>query len=98
MKILESFAHRIPVVSTIIGADGLDVVDGVHLLLADDPDAFARACHRLLTEPDLRVRLAVAAEALFLERYESSTAQQHLEALVRDVATTGGRHGAGRRP
>jgi glycosyltransferase involved in cell wall biosynthesis len=98
LKILESFAHRIPVVSTIIGADGLDVVDGVHLLLADDPDAFARACHRLLTEPDLRVRLAVAAEALFLERYESSTAQQHLEALVRDVATTGGRHGAGRRP
>ena len=42
LKILESFAHRIPVVSTTIGADGLDVEDGVHLLLADRPEEFAR--------------------------------------------------------
>ena len=54
LKILESFAHRVPVVSTTIGAEGLGVVDGVHLLLADDPDSFAAACERLLTEPDLR--------------------------------------------
>ena len=41
LKILESFAHRIPVVSTTVGADGLDVEDGVHLLLADRPEEFA---------------------------------------------------------
>ena len=32
VKILESFAHRVPVVSTTLGAEGLDVEDGVHLL------------------------------------------------------------------
>ena len=48
LKILESFAHRVPVVSTTLGAEGLDVRDGVHLLLADDPDAFAAATVRLL--------------------------------------------------
>ena len=89
LKILESFGHRIPVVSTTIGADGLDVENGVHLLLADDAAAFAAACHRLLTEPDLRVRMADAAEALFLERYESSVADRHLEALVESVARGG---------
>ena len=72
LKILESFAHRVPVVSTTIGAEGLEVVDGVHLLLADDPDAFAAACQRLLTEPDLRKRLVDAAEELYRERFERS--------------------------
>ena len=47
LKILESFAHRVPVVSTTIGAEGLQVEHGVHLLLADDPEAFAAACERL---------------------------------------------------
>ena len=40
LKILESFAHRVPGVSTTLGAAGLDVMDGVHLVLADDPDEF----------------------------------------------------------
>ncbi len=84
-KILESFAHRVPVVSTTIGAEGLDVVDGVHLLLADDPEAFAVACERLLTEPDLRAALVVAAESLYRERFERSVARDRIQALARDV-------------
>ena len=51
VKILESFAHRVPVVSTTLGAEGLDVEDGVHVLLADDPDEFAAAIVRLLGDP-----------------------------------------------
>jgi glycosyltransferase involved in cell wall biosynthesis len=86
LKILESFAHRVPVVSTTVGAEGLQVVHGVHLLLADDPEAFAAACERLLTETDLRTQLVDAAEELYLERYERSTARVRIEALVREVA------------
>ena len=84
-KILESFAHRVPVVSTTIGAEGLDVVDGVHLLMADDPEAFAAACERLLTEPNLRAALVVAAESLYRERFERSVARDRIQALARDV-------------
>ena len=62
IKILESFAHRIPVVSTTLGAEGLEVEDGVHLLMADDPDDFAAACGRLLSDIGLRKRLVDAAE------------------------------------
>jgi glycosyltransferase involved in cell wall biosynthesis len=95
LKILESFAHRIPVVSTSVGAEGLQVEDEVHLLLADDPDAFAAACVRLLTEPDLRKRLVDAAEERYLERYTSNAARDCIQSLVGKVA--GDRHAGGGR-
>ena len=52
LKILEAFAHRIPVVSTGLGAEGLDAVDEHHLLIADTPDAIAIACARLLEDEE----------------------------------------------
>lgn len=85
LKILESFAHRIPVVSTTIGADGLDVEDGVHLLLADHPREFARACRRLIEDRALALRLVSAAERLFHERYEWSAAKRRIQELVSGV-------------
>lgn len=85
-KILESFAHRVPVVSTTLGAEGLDVLDGVHLLLADDAETFAAASARLLTEPDLRQRLVEEAERFFLEHFECSSARDRIKALAREVA------------
>ncbi len=86
VKILESFAHRVPVVSTTIGAEGFDVVDGVHLLLADDPEAFASACERLLTDTGLRERMVDAAEQWYLERHQESVGRDRLQALAREVA------------
>ena len=86
VKILESFAHRIPVVSTTLGAEGLDVEDGVHLLLADDPEEFAAATVRLLGDAGLRVRLTEAAEARYLDRYDGRLADQGVRRLVEDVA------------
>jgi glycosyltransferase involved in cell wall biosynthesis len=86
IKILESFAHRIPVVSTTLGAEGLDVEDGVHLLLADDPNALAAAAARLLGDAGLRVRLTEAAEDRYLERYDGRLADQGVRRLVEDVA------------
>jgi glycosyltransferase involved in cell wall biosynthesis len=88
LKILESFAHRIPVVSTTVGADGLDVEDGVHLLLADSPEDFARACRRLIEDRALALRLVDAAERRYLQRYESSVAKNRIQQLVRDVAAS----------
>jgi glycosyltransferase involved in cell wall biosynthesis len=86
VKILESFAHRVPVVSSSLGAEGLDVEDGVHVLLADDPEEFARATVRLLDDPGLRVRLTEAAAALYLDRYDGRVADQRVRGLIEDVA------------
>ncbi len=82
MKVLEAFAHRVPVVSTQLGAEGLAVEDGVHLLLADRPEAFAEACERLCRDLGLRRRLADAAESLFEDRYESAVARARVRDLV----------------
>jgi glycosyltransferase involved in cell wall biosynthesis len=89
LKILESFAHRIPVVSTTVGADGLDVENGVHLLLADRPEDFASACRRLIEDRALARRLVDAAEQRYLERYEWSTAKFRIQQLVSTVAGSG---------
>ena len=72
LKILEAMALGTPVVATSKGAEGLEVVDGEHLLIADDPAAFAAATLRLLREPVLRARLATNARRLVEERYDWS--------------------------
>jgi glycosyltransferase involved in cell wall biosynthesis len=86
VKILESFAHRVPVVSTSLGAEGLDITDGVHLLIADAPNEFAAAIVRLLNDAGLRQRLTKEAETLFLDRYERRVADLAVRRLVEAVA------------
>ncbi|HZM57382.1 MAG TPA: glycosyltransferase, partial [Acidimicrobiales bacterium] len=86
IKILESFAHRVPVVSTTVGAEGLDVEDGVHLLVADAPGAIAAAVVRLLADAPLRVRLTEAAASRYLERYSGPVADAEVRRLVAEVA------------
>jgi glycosyltransferase involved in cell wall biosynthesis len=58
VKILDAWSQRLPVISTRIGAEGLEARDGENLLLADDAASFARAVVRVLHEPTLATRLA----------------------------------------
>jgi len=64
IKILEAFAHRVPVVSTSVGAEGLEVIDGRHLLIADNAKAFASACLTIKSTPALAKALAKLASSL----------------------------------
>jgi glycosyltransferase involved in cell wall biosynthesis len=69
IKLLEAFSHGVPVVATRLGAEGIDAEDGVHLLLADEPAAFARACLQLKTRPQYGAAIANRAASLLLARY-----------------------------
>jgi glycosyltransferase involved in cell wall biosynthesis len=69
IKVLEAFAHRVPVVATPVGAEGLEAQPGRHLLVAETPEAFAEACRRVGEEPALARRLATAAHTLVRARY-----------------------------
>ena len=86
LKILEAFAHRVPVVSTTIGAEGLGVDHRDHLLIADRPEEFADAIYRLRSSPTLRRRIVDSAERLYVERYASGAAQARVRDLAREVA------------
>lgn len=70
LKILEAMALGTPVVSTSKGAEGLEVADGEHLLVADSPDEFAAATARVLSDEELRRRLSHNARQLVEQRYD----------------------------
>lgn len=87
LKIFEAMAMAKAVVSTTVGAEGLPVTDGEHLLLADDPQAFARATVRLLRDRDARARLERAARALVVAEYDWSAVASSLEDALIEFAT-----------
>ena len=69
IKILEAMSMETPVVSTSIGAEGLTVKDGTHLLIADTPGDFARAVVSLMSSEELRRRIGHNGRKRVLERY-----------------------------
>jgi glycosyltransferase involved in cell wall biosynthesis/GT2 family glycosyltransferase len=68
-KILESMAWGLPVVTTARGAEGIEAADGEHLLIRDDPDEFAEAIARLMSDEALWRKLRGAGRELVRERY-----------------------------
>ena len=82
LKILEAFAVGRPVVTTAKGAEGIEAVDGEHLLVRDTPSAIADAAIRLWHEPE--GRHALCSKALDLVRRHYSwpvVAEQIAESL-----------------
>ncbi len=69
VKILNALAMGLPVVSTSLGAEGLDVESGKHLLIADSPDDFARKVAEVLENPELGDMLGENGRARVCERY-----------------------------
>jgi glycosyltransferase involved in cell wall biosynthesis len=63
LKIYEAMAAGVPIVSTAVGAEGLDVQDGKNIVLADDAERFAAAVIELLNSPARRADIAGAAAA-----------------------------------
>jgi len=80
IKLLEAFARGVPVVSTALGAEGLEVEAGRHLLVADDADGLAAACRRLMTEPALAGRLRTEARRLVARRYDAARVREAIRA------------------
>lgn len=87
LKILEAWAAGLPVVSTRIGAAGLEGAQpGTHLLLDDEPGAFADSVVSLLRDPARRSALAQAGRALAAARYDWGAVGAQLDSLLEQVA------------
>jgi glycosyltransferase involved in cell wall biosynthesis len=69
LKIFEALAMGKAVVSTTVGAEGLDITPGVHYVAADGARDFADAVIELLTNDQRRREIAAAGRALVEERY-----------------------------
>ncbi|WP_158589138.1 glycosyltransferase family 4 protein [Alginatibacterium sediminis] len=69
IKIFETMAANLPVVSTRIGAEGLPVSHNKDILLADEAQDFANEVCRALSEPDLAANLSKSGYKLVKENY-----------------------------
>jgi glycosyltransferase involved in cell wall biosynthesis len=78
IKILESWSMGRAVVSTSLGCEGLNASDGVHLLIRDDPEAFANAVIQLLVDESRRSALQVEASRLVESRFAWSSIGERL--------------------
>ena len=87
LKILEAMALGRPVVSTSIGCEGLDVVDGQHLFIADTPGEFAEKTVRLLRDRELYRHIATNGRRLVETRYGWDSIGDRLMDVYQDVMT-----------
>jgi glycosyltransferase involved in cell wall biosynthesis len=92
IKILNALAMGKAVVSTPIGAEGLDVIDGKHLRLADSEESFAQKVIGLLSDPVQRRHLGEAGRRLIRERYRWDQAIERLEGVYRQLANGAALH------
>lgn len=90
-KLLEALAMSKAIVATPEAADGLDVQDGAQLMLADDTQAFAAACVRLLRDGAARAHLGQNARAWALEHTWSKSALAYVQLYREAIDAAAGR-------
>jgi sugar transferase (PEP-CTERM/EpsH1 system associated) len=87
LKIFEALAMGKAIVSTTVGAEGLPLEDGKHLILADTPEAFASEVVALMHNPGRRMRLGHAGRQLVQARYSWARVAAEFEELCRNAGT-----------
>ena len=85
LKIVESFAMRIPVVSTTIGCEGIACRDGEHLAVSDTEEGIAEQVVRLLNDANARDRLTENAFRLAQSRYRWEIAAEEFEKVYQEM-------------
>ncbi|MCB0085544.1 MAG: glycosyltransferase, partial [Caldilineaceae bacterium] len=87
-KVLEAMAQGLPIVSTTLGVEGIDVTDGQELLLADRPEAFAQAVLQILdsrqANGQMTTAMGNAARAFVTANYSWTQILPRLEALYQE--------------
>ncbi len=85
IKLLEAMAMGLPIISTTIGAEGIPVVNGTHMLLADTAEEFAGAIQLIAKDPAFGYQLGRHARELIAEQYNIEKTGRELSAFYRDL-------------
>jgi len=88
-KVTQALAEGLPVVTTPVGAEGLDAIDGEQLLIGQTPAELAERAVQILRDDELWTRLSAAGQQLAAERCSPGVMADRLRELVgeRDGAT-----------
>jgi len=87
VKILNALAEGIPIVSTTLGYEGIQVTPGQDILVGDTPEAFAAEVLRVINDPDLGRRLATNGRRLVQEKYDYRNACRSLDDVYARVVS-----------
>jgi glycosyltransferase involved in cell wall biosynthesis len=90
VKLLDAMACGIPVVTTAVGAEGLDVVDGEHVLVGAGARGLADAIAAIRRDPRLGARLAGRARELVDRRYRNASIQDDVARWLAALAGVDG--------
>jgi glycosyltransferase involved in cell wall biosynthesis len=86
LKTLTFMSASVPIVTTPVGIEGIDVEHERHCLIAEEPHELAVGLRRLLEDQAMARRLAVAARALVAERYTMPAIGAQFARFVREAA------------
>jgi glycosyltransferase involved in cell wall biosynthesis len=89
LKVVEAMAMGKAIVSTTLGAEGIEAVPGQDILIEDGAAAFADAVNRLLADPNLAARIGRSARLLATKRYAWRGAAQELESFYHQILEVG---------
>jgi polysaccharide biosynthesis protein PslH len=98
LKILEAMSAGVPVISTSIGCEGLDVQEGEHLLISDDPQNFAQKTIELVGDVMLQKRLSANARDRVLQKYGWAAIAERLADVYDALSSSNQRPSARPRP
>ncbi len=79
VKVMEAMAYGVPVVTTSEGVQGLEALNGVHAVVAEDDDTIADQVVRLVRDPQSRHTMSLAARHLIEEKYSPEPVLSRIE-------------------
>lgn len=93
-KVIGSIQARVPVVTTAVGNEGIDLVHGSEALIGDTEEQLAEAVLALWNQPGLRGRLAAGGLQRIRDGYSTAAAAAALRAALRAASAEAGRRPA----
>jgi len=89
VKVLEAMAYGAPIVTTSVGMEGIDAINGVHALIANEDEEFAEMVITLLKDKEARQEMRLAGRRLVEEKYSPGPVLPRIEALYERVIQSG---------
>lgn len=85
LKILEGLASGIPIITTSIGAEGIEMQNERDFMLAETPAEFVSQTGRFLNDPELREKLSKNARSLIEQKYQWDQKAERLEFFMNQI-------------
>jgi len=86
-KVTQALAFGLPVVTTPVGAEGLDAVDGEHMLIGESADALADRVLGVLRDDELWHRLSRSGQKLAADRCSPELVENRLRTLLEELVS-----------